>query len=218
MPYLVRHRLIHLRKETLWQLADRATTEHECSGLRHWADHHLPLVVTRQGAETPPHLLSLGLPLPLQWGRLKLGFLLPRADVVVYASFPTLTTVTRSLAQHMRPLVYALQKHGLQAHVHGSYGWQTLSGLTYVHEVSDLDLLIRVNGERQADLATEALSACETDAPRLDGELIFPNGAAVAWREWAAWRSGKTPQYLVKTLLGAHLASSLPGSQATLAA
>lgn len=204
----VRHYLIHVRKAALSQLAEHATTEHARAGLAHWAAHHLPLVVTRQPTDLPPHLLSIGLPLPLQWGRLRLSLALPRADIMAYTTFPLLSGVATASAMNLQPLVDALQTLGLQAHVYGSYGWQTLSGLGYVHDHSDLDVLIRVTSEHQADLASEALLATESGRLRLDGELMFPDGSAVAWREWAAWRAGTTRHCLVKTLLGARLLPS----------
>jgi phosphoribosyl-dephospho-CoA transferase len=45
---------------------------------------------------------------------------------------------------------------------------------------------------------------------RLDGELVFPDGAAVAWREWHACRGGRTRRLLVKRLDGATLAEAQP--------
>lgn len=208
MSYLVRHRLVHVRKEALARLAEAATSGHARAGLTHWVDRMLPLVVTRQHPDQAPHLLCLGLPLPLHWGRHRLGFSLPREDVLVYTSFPSLGELVQARAPALRPLADTLQALGLHTQVYGSHGWQWLSSLTYIHEASDLDLLIRVHNTHQADLAAEALLACEEGPLRLDGELMFPNGAAVAWREWAAWRAGRTPQYLIKTLHGAELVSS----------
>ena len=41
--------------------------------------------------------------------------------------------------------------------------------------------------------------------PRLDGELVFDDGAAVAWREWIEWRAGRARAVLVKRLHGVAL-------------
>jgi hypothetical protein len=46
--------------------------------------------------------------------------------------------------------------------------------------------------------------------PRLDGEMLFPDGAAIAWREWVAHREGRTAQVLVKRLRGVAMES--PGA------
>ena len=43
------------------------------------------------------------------------------------------------------------------------------------------------------------------NGPRLDGELLFADGAAVAWREWLAYRQGRAAQVLVKRLHGVAL-------------
>lgn len=196
-------------------MGDQATTAHARAGLTHWVDQQLPLVVTRQTPGLAPHLLSVGLPLPLQWGRLRLSFQFPREAILAYTTFPFLDEVVQAQALDLQPLVEALRPLDPHAQVYGSYGWQTLSGLAYVRPDSDLDVLIRVSSVHQADLASTALLSCEGGPLRLDGELMFPDGSAVAWREWSAWRAGKTPQYLVKTLEGAHLASDIPVLQAS---
>ena len=36
----------------------------------------------------------------------------------------------------------------------------------------------------------------------LDGELVFPDGRAVAWREWQPWREQRVDRILVKRLQG----------------
>ncbi len=210
MPNLVRHRLLHVRGQALAPMVDQLTSGNALAGLRHWVEQQLPLVVTRRTPGLPPHLLSVGLPLPLQWGRLRLGFQLPCRDILAYTTFPALDEVVQAQGLSLQPLVEALRLLDLRAQVYGSYGWQTLSGLTYVHAGSDLDLLVHVNNDHQADLAATALLSCEGGPLRLDGELMFPDGSAVAWREWSAWRAGKTPQYLVKLLEGVHLASGFP--------
>ena len=81
--------------------------------------------------------------------------------------------------------------------VYGSHGWQCLTGLEHVHQGSDLDLLVPVHNAACADAAVRNL-ACFAAPMRLDGELIFPDGSAVAWREWQLWRSGQVAQLLVK--------------------
>jgi phosphoribosyl-dephospho-CoA transferase len=40
----------------------------------------------------------------------------------------------------------------------------------------------------------------------VDGELLFPDGQAVAWREFAQLIGGKVEQVLVKHRSGVHLA------------
>jgi phosphoribosyl-dephospho-CoA transferase len=72
---------------------------------------------------------------------------------------------------------------------------QALTGLSYVRPGSDLDLLIhpRSLAELQAALL---LLRRHADALPLDGEIVFPDGGAVAWREFAG--AGATETVLVK--------------------
>jgi phosphoribosyl-dephospho-CoA transferase len=87
--------------------------------------------------------------------------------------------------------------------VYGSFGWQLVTGLGYVHAASDLDLWLTVRSPERADEAVKLLHAA--GAPkglRIDGELLFPGGAGVAWREYASWRAGRARSLLVKRLDG----------------
>ncbi len=81
----------------------------------------------------------------------------------------------------------------LVARVYGSHGWQYLSRLGYVHADSDLDVWLAVADDRQADAAVAACERFDGDCrqPRLDGELMFADGKAYAWREWREWRDGQ---------------------------
>jgi phosphoribosyl-dephospho-CoA transferase len=42
----------------------------------------------------------------------------------------------------------------------------------------------------------------------VDGELMFDDGTAVAWREWLTWRGGKVKSLLVKSIAGSSLERS----------
>jgi phosphoribosyl-dephospho-CoA transferase len=57
----------------------------------------------------------------------------------------------------------------------------------------------------QADAAAALLRSFPCELPRLDGELVFDDGAAVAWREWLAWRAGRALALLVKRIDGSSL-------------
>ena len=79
------------------------------------------------------------------------------------------------------------QTAGLSVAVYGSLAWEYRCGTAYVRADSDVDLLF--DGQAAPSLGpvltlARALSP-DAGAPRLDGELILPGGAAVAWREFA---------------------------------
>jgi len=94
---------------------------------------------------------------------------------------------------------------GIVARAYGSYGWQQLTGLEYVHPRSDLDLLLEVATGAQADRACAHLRDAQLGPLRLDGELAFDEGGSVAWREWLRFRSGETDRVLVKRIAGTTL-------------
>ena len=173
-----------------------------------WAERGLPLVVTRQPA-LASDAIATGLPAPARWRRRRLPVAVAQRDVLFLDEFPMAGDVSRLLPRAStgawRALLATLADVGCAPRVYGGYGWQALTRLAYVHADSDLDLLLPVDAPSQADAVVDALAASAWNGPRLDGELLFPDGAAVAWREWAAWRDGRTAQVLVKRLHGAAL-------------
>jgi len=99
---------------------------------------------------------------------------------------------------HMRRLQVPLQ-------VYGSFGWQCVSGMEYVRATSDLDLRACVSDLNVARATTLALEALQLPL-RVDGELVFADGSAVAWRELLQWMRGTVQQVLVKSAYGVYLA------------
>jgi len=203
MTRLHRHQLA-LLGDAAWErllAGDWDEQAHAC--LTHWAARRLPLVVTRQ--QGPAELVALGLPAPQRWGQRRIALAVPRAQIAWFDEFPEASALRR-----LRPLHRALKSRGITARIYGSRGWRLITGLAdYLHEGSDLDLWLTVADEAQADEAAALLAAAPAYRPRLDGELMFADGSAVAWREWQVWRAGAARQLLVKTLDGCLLRGAL---------
>ena len=181
--------------------------------LTHWSVHGLPLVVTRQRAATPAGRLALGLSAPSQWDRRRLVLEVALADVVQFDDFPLATALTAQLPRSARvdwlDLCAGLAQLGVQARVYGSHGWQCLSGLRHAHAASDIDLLLCVDGVPMADTTVELLHRrSPLRGHRLDGEIAFPDGRDIAWREWLHGRDGRVDCLLVKRLDGVALESA----------
>ena len=86
---------------------------------------------------------------------------------------------------------------GLQLRVYGSYGWQAITGMDYVHAASDMDVLVNARTLSEAFKASTAIN--NWSAPcRVDGEVVFPSGYAVPWRELSQAHAGAVGQVLVK--------------------
>jgi phosphoribosyl-dephospho-CoA transferase len=93
-------------------------------------------------------------------------------------------------------------RHSVEARVFGSLAWRILTGLDYLTDRSDLDLLLDVRRETDLDRLVADIAAIEADAPmRLDGELMRDDGAAVNWRELHAGAG----EVLVKSIDGVGL-------------
>lgn len=216
MPPLHRHQLAWLSPQGWRELLGRPWATEDLACLQHWADHGWPLVVTMQSCaqRQPADPVALGLPAPPGWPRRRLSLRVTPAQILWFDECPTLDQALRQLPRRARPplraLHGALSAHGLRARVYGSLGWQQLTGQPYLRPGSDVDLWLAVDDAAHADIAAGLLQACPSRL-RLDGELHFPNGDAVAWREWAAWRAGQCRGILVKRLHGAHLAHAVPG-------
>ena len=180
--------------------------------LAHWAANRLPLVVTRQTGLAGDDSISLGLPAPCRWSRRRLAISVARHDVLYFDEFPiaekALGLVPAATRATWRELCTQLKAVGTQARVYGSYGWQLLNGLDHVRAGSDIDLWLSVWDAGQADAAAACLQSFSGEQLRLDGELMFGDGAAVSWREWLAWRAGGVKGLLVKTIDGSSLVHS----------
>lgn len=215
MPPLRRHQLAFPSAGGWRRLLDEPRDDPDRECLAHWAAARLPLVVTRQpeAARAPGSPVRVGLPTPACWGRRPLALQIPLADIAWFGEFPLLQQVLTLLPRPARGRLQALCSElghlGVRVRAYGSVGWQRLSGLPYLHERSDLDLWLAVDEAAQADAAVAALQRSASDALRLDGELVFVDGGAVAWREWAAWRGGRCRTLLVKRLHGAALEPSV---------
>ncbi|MDM0075431.1 malonate decarboxylase holo-[acyl-carrier-protein] synthase [Variovorax sp. J2P1-59] len=208
MEALRRHRLVRLTREGWATVLARPWDAPARGCLAHWAEHGLPLVVTRQSPEAGD-LIALGLPAPTRWERRRIAVHVSRSALLCFEDFPGLAEVLPLLPAAARTSVCDLQDglkaRGASARVHGSYGWQVLSGLDHVRADSDLDVCVQVEDAAHADGVAHQLGLHAMARPRLDGELMFPDGAAVAWREWSDWRAARTRAVMVKRLTGAVL-------------
>lgn len=197
---VARHALVRLDASTWQTIAERNWDDEARACIAHWAQQDLPLVVTRQRAELSQNQVALGLPAPLQWSRRKIALDASRDALAAGGSWPDLAEIADALAStHLPALDIALQKIATNAVVYGGYGWQHLTRLTYVHGASDLDLLIHVRDDAHADEVLAVLESSDSII-RLDGELIWPTGEGIAWREWLAMRAGRSSQALYKRI------------------
>jgi phosphoribosyl-dephospho-CoA transferase len=170
-----------------------------------WVGRGWPLIA-RRAMHGEADGLPLGLPLPPFAGKRRLSFLAQPEDIVSTAPPPRLNAAI-SVAPHrwrhtLGAVVSLAWRHGVEARIFGSLAWCTLTGLDYLTDTSDLDLLLPIHCGGDLVRLTADLAAIEATAPmRLDGELVRDDGAGVNWREL---HSGAR-ELLVKTTDGVAL-------------
>jgi phosphoribosyl-dephospho-CoA transferase len=168
---------------------------------RDWLERGMPLVVARQ-VETAGGL-TLGLALPVEHVTRRIACTVDHADVVRWRNPLTLEEAVHVLpmqdARALRRFAGAVAGHALQVGVYGSTAWECISGLRYRHEGSDVDVVCDVASSAGLSACLAAFNEAARDTvSRLDGEIRFTGGRAVAWRELADACAGMATLVLAK--------------------
>jgi phosphoribosyl-dephospho-CoA transferase len=195
-----RHDLIFVRPES-WCAALAMQADLAADPLvAQWVENGWPLI-GRRATPCERHGVAVGLPLPPFAGKRRLSFLMQREDVLSIALPPSLGAAAGMAPPAWRSTLERLDelasRHSVEARVFGSLAWRALTGLDYLTDRSDLDLLLCIDRETDVPGLVASLARIESLAPmRLGGELVRDDGAAVNWREFHAG----TDQVLVKTI------------------
>jgi len=186
---------------------------------RHVAAHLAagwPLVVCRQSSidsEGCPAAYSVaaGLPLPPELGKRRLTLIVPASVIVRMAPPLDLKTAIPRLPSDwrlpLRRLLHSANDASVEFRVYGSVAWHALTRRPWLTARSDVDFLWRANDSAQIAAGVELLRQWERESGRrADGEILFGDDDAVAWREWApAEGSGPSQRVIVKSLSGPRL-------------
>ena len=156
-----------------------------------WLSAKRPLVATRRHPGMPGDRCPLGLPLPPHLGKRRIGIVVPLQAVDEIRPPPFLDRVIPALPSRWRQSLDTLTRRaetrGIRFRVFGSMAWQYLTGESYVGPQSDVDLLWRPSDLEQMRQGLKILSEWEQESSlRGDGEVVLPDGRAVAWRELVA--------------------------------
>lgn len=148
-----------------------------------WARAGHPLIVRRPTCSDTVGMIPLGLPLPPSHGKRRIAISIPAADIVVSAPPPLLVDAAAAAPAAWGETINLLLKLLPGTRTYGSLAWQHLTGLPYLSDSSDLDLLWPLSSAEQARTLPSDIARVAKQAPmRLDGEIVGPAGA-VQWRE-----------------------------------
>ena len=216
MPTPGRHDLVWLGAPG-WdgvQAASAAEPVAVRDALARWRDADWPLVVRRRSPDEPsPDALQAAVPVglalpphPLTGVKPRIAAMIERGDILRRQSAISLADVLTAAPPHWRAGLLALHMESIEAplplRVFGSLAWQSITGMPYLRATSDIDLLVAPRDQRELAQAMDLLHRHGGGLP-LDGEIVFPSGAAVAWKEWrdvfAARDSSGGARVMVKT-------------------
>lgn len=196
-----RHDLVYLHSEATFTTPCAEPGSPFWVAARQWIARGRPVVAARQPAGGG--MLCLGLALPLHQERKRLSILAEASQIADVRAPLTVGQCMHRLppptGERLLALAATIWSSGARLGVYGSLAWEALSGEAYRHAESDIDLICDVADRAQYEWALAAFRDAASELPcRLDGELRFPNGDAVAWTELAARQATSERPVLVK--------------------
>lgn len=174
--------------------------------LEHWADRKWPVIVRRRAQGEDPDAVPIGIPLPPAAGKRRVALVVPPDGILQHSSPPALRVAAKVADPGWRSTISSLlalgARTGVEPLVFGSLLWEHRTGLGYLSPHSDLDVLWPVPADFDVLLLVLSIAEVQRDAPlRIDGEVIFPDGSAVNWRElWNAYLVADRATVLAKTV------------------
>lgn len=187
MVVLTRHSLVWLHAAG-WRAVLEQTPDPYREEIMRWRDADWPLTVRRQDAKQIDDKLYLGIALPPRDDeKIRLPFRVAINTIARSDTALPLMKVVPSLPLDWQDAVSRLNRAademGVSVGVYGSAALQSITGLTYLHAASDIDVLLQPSTTQQLDECVRLFREFELQLP-LDGEIVFDTNTAVAAREW----------------------------------
>ena len=206
-----RHTLVWALPEYRNAILASAADDSARLAIDEWMSANRPFIITRQ-PEQKSNSIAAGLPLPPAQGKRRIALQLPANAIGKADRLPRLADVVDSAPANWKLSLRQLAAAGFDLHIEfrvfGSLAWQALTGLAYVTAQSDIDLLWRPASHDQLRAGITLLENWERETGlRADGEIVFGDLGAVAWREWATLRNHGGAYVLLKHAHGVALRS-----------
>jgi len=201
-----RHDLVWLTHRG-WERVRAGAPRDALASLDTWREAGWPAVVRRAESALAASEVAIGFampPRPGDGGKLRLACRVELSDIGRRTSALPLVGALDAVPIAWREALARLEQEaagaGLGLAVYGSVALEALTGQHYLRPGSDIDLLLRPLSRAQLMAGLELLAAHAENLP-LDGEVVFPDGRAVAWKELrAGFDSAPGTRVLAKAL------------------
>lgn len=202
-----RHDLVWLSPEG-WKAVAALAMPADLEAIGLWTRKDWPTIVRRSDAGADAGTVSLGIALPPDDAGVKrrIAVRAQLAHVARHTPALPLRHAVSAAPAAWRPGLEALSAALPWLHAYGSLALQALTGCQYLTGSSDIDLLATPLTTAELDAAVALLSTHAAGLP-LDGEIVFPNGDAVAWKEWVNAGASQA-RVLVKSIDAVRLADT----------
>lgn len=160
--------------------------------LHRWQQEEWPAVVRRRDTDAKEDEVCVGFALAPETGpnprKPRISARIHVQHILEHQPSLALSTVMPFVAARWQQELKSFNNQGSAAgirwRVYGSLVFEFLTGQQYVNEQSDIDILFRPSSQEHLVQGLALLRQFQTQLP-LDGEIIFPSGQAVAWKEWS---------------------------------
>ena len=201
-----RHDLVWLTHRG-WERVRAAAPQEARGALDAWREAGWPAVVRRAETELAASEVAIGFAMPprsADGGKLRVACRVELSDVMRRTRALPLVGALDTVPPAWRAALARLEQEaagvGLGLAVYGSVALEALTGQHYLRPESDIDLLLRPLSRAQLMAGLDLLAAHAESLP-LDGEVVFPDGRAVAWKELrAAFESAPGTRVLAKAV------------------
>ena len=170
-----------------WDAARARALPGQHAAIEQWRREDWPAIVRRTDAGLDPDQVSLGIALaPARDGaKGRIALNVRASEIARRSPALLLAEAAQSAPVHWRaPLdALVLQADGMVLRAYGSLAMQSITGQPYLTPTSDIDLLFFPTDVPTLRAGLALLEQVAAVLP-LDGEIVFPSGDAVAWKEW----------------------------------
>jgi phosphoribosyl-dephospho-CoA transferase len=165
-------------------------SEDELAILRDWVGRGLPLIVRRPCLSEDKSSVFAGLALPPTPSKRRLAFCLPVSFLSKFSEPPfwqdCLSPTSPDINAIVEPIQHAATVSELSLQAFGSYAWQHHTGLPYVTEQSDVDLLVPIDSKLRWRTFQRSMEGVSQSFPKIDLEIVINRNASFNWWEFNA--------------------------------